>query len=290
VETDLEFETEETGADGPGALREQLGECVADIQNLAEAGKRQSAHRRGAVVALCGKPNVGKSSLLNRILRRQRSIVSSVPGTTRDTIEEAVEVDGLPIVFIDTAGYFAAQSEPDVLGVERTIQAVADADFILFLLDLSRNVDNQDRAVLAQVRAVRPQSDLIVLANKCDLVSSVDTAREAAATLSLPCPRLISAKTGANVDDVLDDLRQRIRSDATLTGHVDFLINDRHAVLLADCAQKVMSARDSQEQGVTLDIIADDLHAAHKALGRILATEGGEDILDKVFSRFCIGK
>jgi len=290
VETELEFEIEETGAARERDLGEGLVECLAALEDLAEAGRRQSAHRRGAVVVLCGKPNVGKSSLLNRILRRERAIVSSLPGTTRDTIEEAVEVDGVPMVFIDTAGYLSAASEPDALGVERTVQAVGEADFIVLLLDLTREVDDEDRAVLERVRAAGAAGEPIVLANKSDLVSAGVTGREAAKGLSLPSPRRISAKTGENVDAFLDDLCIRVRAGETLTGGVDFLINDRHVELLDRAVQNLHTARQEVEQGITLDIIAERLYAAHRTLGRILGVTADEDIIDKVFSRFCIGK
>lgn len=295
VETELEFDADDTGADSTKEIGERLEACRDSLSRLVEAGRRQELRRRGAVVVIAGKPNVGKSTLLNGILGRERAIVSPIPGTTRDTIEEAVEFQGIPIVLVDTAGVLGAASGVDRLGVERSLRALSEADGVLFLADLSGGLDSRDHDILQRIR--EPESPappfLVAAANKSDLIPGdrlpplLESMRSELGLSELPA---ISARTGDNVDHVLGRVAESVRRDEVLTGPADLAVTARQRDVMAECLQLLSEIALPGESAVTLDVTADRLHRVRRLVSQLTGQKCESDILDTVFARFCIGK
>jgi tRNA modification GTPase len=293
VETELEFESEDTGADAAQALRQELRPCIARAAQLVQAGRRQQMRPRGIVTAIVGKPNVGKSSLLNAILHRQRAIVSAVPGTTRDTLEESVDIDGVPFLLVDTAGVFGAAAEPDALAVQRTGEAISTAELVIFLLDLSVDLDETDHAIKRRLQRKPPEAGVICLANKSDLIPAADLpARLATFQQAVPHPDIfpISAKFGTNVDRLLSVLRTSVNAIGLSASADDILINTRQLYVMSKLLSALESAQAACTTGVTLDVIAADLYQAVRFAYIVQGEEFDGNVLDAVFSQFCIGK
>lgn len=293
LETELEFEAQATEADAHAILRERLQPCIERLAQLVEASRRQQMHPRGVMTALCGKPNVGKSSLLNCILCRERAIVSAIPGTTRDTLEETVEIDRIPFLFVDTAGVFNASQEPDTLGVERTLKAVTESDFVVLLVDLADDLDDRDFDILGRLRRTHPPGALVFVANKSDLLSEQQLQpriRALQQALSVPELLPLSAKVGTNVDRLLAALRRKADQSQLLTGGADVLINLRQSSVMRGALTALRHAKHSYESGETIDLVAEHLHRALPLVSRIDGETYDPDLLDMIFSQFCIGK
>lgn len=239
--------------------------------------------REGVTVLIAGKPNVGKSSLLNTLLQEKRAIVTSVPGTTRDVIEEVVNINGLPVKMFDTAGIRNTVDLVEQEGVRMALEKIAMADLVLYVLDVSRPFDEEDGLILDAVA----DSNVIVVLNKSDL----------APTLELP-PQLrekkiveISTVTGTGIVG----LKEAIFSTFVHSGAVDsreyvVLSRTRHRDALLRTADFLTSFCENFSQGVNLEILAVDLRDALHALGDITGETTPDDILDLIFERFCIGK
>jgi tRNA modification GTPase len=250
---------------------------VAALLTGAETGR---LYRDGARVVLVGPPNAGKSSLLNRLLREDRAIVTPVAGTTRDTLEETVNLGGIPIVLTDTAGLSETPEPIESLGIERTRRAAASADAILVVLDGSVPLPDDIDALLA-LAGGRP---LIVALNKSDLTAVVSPA-------DLPAPACaISATRGDGVEQ-LEAVLASMLIGRTGSGQDSVVIaNARHAEALRRAGDHVRAALDAIAGGLPEDFVSIDLRSALDALGQITGETAGEDLLDTIFQRFCIGK
>jgi tRNA modification GTPase len=231
-----------------------------------------------------GKPNVGKSSLLNSLLMRERAIVTEVPGTTRDTIEEIINVEGIPLQLIDTAGLRPASDAVEEIGVERTREAVREADLILCLFDGSSREDDHDRALLTSI----PPEKTIYVINKSDSFRGRQPVFNQGLLPSEPV--IISAMTRQG----LRRLKQRI-SEFVLGGAVPQLegpvvSHERHRLLLESAADSLATAQQGLKVGLGEELVAEELRSALYSLGQITGEEVIEDLLDTVFREFCIGK
>lgn len=240
--------------------------------------------REGAKVAIAGKPNVGKSSLLNAILGEQRAIVTHIPGTTRDVISEYYNIRGLPIQLVDTAGIRKTDDIVEKIGVERSIEALNTADITLLIFDASKELSEQDVEIALKAKS---QGEVIAVLNKSDLEPKL-SAKEISDKLNLE-PHLISAKTGEGVDALLDEMYISIMSDDALAEGVT-ITNARHAAALKEAASALESAKEGAELGVDLDCVSIDINDAWSALGKITGVTLSEEIVDRIFEKFCLGK
>jgi tRNA modification GTPase len=266
------------------------------------------ALEHGVRTAIVGKPNVGKSSLLNALLMRERAIVSEIPGTTRDTVEELMEIGGIPIHLVDTAGIRSGGDHVERLGVARSVKAMEQADLVLAVVDLSAPWEEGDRRLLRDLDPARS----IVVANKKDLVKG-DPGRTARLIAFLGAGDrqegsgaekwpdgpgaadgwqvcAVSAVTG----DGLDELRALIQR--VVTGGDEFhleepiLASERQRALVGEAFESTGAAREAASGREAEELISEDIRAAAQALGRITGEELTPDLLDEIFSRFCIGK
>lgn len=255
-----------------------------EIRSLIDSFKRGKLMREGAKVAIAGKPNVGKSSLLNAILGEQRAIVTHIPGTTRDVISEYYNIRGLPIQLVDTAGIRKTDDIVEKIGVERSIEALNTADITLLIFDASKELSEQDVEIALKAKS---QGEVIAVLNKSDLEPKL-SAKEISDKLNLQ-PHLISAKTGEGVDALLDEMYISIMSDDALAEGVT-ITNARHAAALKEAASALESAKEGAELGVDLDCVSIDINDAWSALGKITGVTLSEEIVDRIFEKFCLGK
>lgn len=240
--------------------------------------------RQGVRAAIIGRPNVGKSSLLNRLLRTSRAIVTDIPGTTRDTLEETLNLQGIPVVLVDTAGISVKAEDPiERLGIERSRAALAQADLALLVIDSSQPLTAADRDIAALVG----DKPAIVIRNKVDLLATRDL--ELGSLLDAPCVS-ISALTGEG----LEALEAAI-IDTVLSGHVTaseapMVTSPRHKEALSQALDHVNAAYVGYQDRQFVDMVAIDVTAAVNALGEITGQTASEDLVETIFSTFCVGK
>lgn len=260
------------------ALAAGVAAASALAQALLADARRGRVVREGAHVALSGATSVGKSTLFNRLLGRDRAIVSSVPGTTRDTLEETMDLDGIPVTLVDTAGVRPAVDAVEAEGVRRARAAALEADLVIYVLDAGRGINADEREALAVEHALDGAKPIVV-ANKVDLLPP--------GTRTLPWPSALplSARTGEG----LETLRAAIRSAVFGVPTEDpVLTNARHAAAVAATVAALDRARDALPVGE--EFVLEELRAAAAALGEITGEVGNEDLYDRIFSTFCIGK
>ena len=228
----------------------------------------------GITLAIVGRPNVGKSSLFNRLLEQDRAIVTEIPGTTRDVVSEMAAIDGIPIRFVDTAGIRTGQDLVEKLGIERSYQAMADADFTLVVIDLSQPIETGDLALIDRAKG---QGRYVLVGNKSDLPQSAETPEEIVA---------VSAITGHGIDR----LREKIVPAAAREGESGFITSLRHEQLLRESVEALEQARKATQLGIPHEMLLLDLYAALRPIDAITGATTADDILNRIFSTFCIGK
>lgn len=281
IEAGMEFEEDDLGVGDPRAEAEALSAAREEIGRLAETYARGRLVTEGASVAIVGPPNVGKSSLLNSILGRERAIVSPIPGTTRDLVEAEIELDGVRVRFVDTAGLRETGDEVEREGTRRAELAASGADVVVLVCDASG-------AILPPHHVPKART-LIVVANKADIASdaAVDRVRILAGDGAF---HTLSALTGVGVEAFVAGLRLAIVGDAELTAEGGMVLRERHADALRECAGHLDRALEQIAYTAQPDLVAADLRLALDAVGRITGETTPDDVLDAIFGEFCIGK
>lgn len=282
LEVNLDF-AEDVRAVDAEEIGRQLEACRAELEALAGRAPWGRRLRDGATVAIVGRPNVGKSSLFNALLRDDRAIVSDEPGTTRDWLEAWIDLEGMPVRLLDTAGQRAAAGGIEAEGVRRAERLADEADLRVLVLDASAAPTEEDRRILERT-ATAPR---IVAWNKSDLAPARGTAQDPA---ELGAAVRVSARTGEGIDG----LRTRL-ADTLLAGvgrePADAVIpGERHEEAIRRAVASLALALESWRDGRTEELIAGDVRDAIAALGEITGKTVGEEVLDRIFSRFCIGK
>ena len=266
-------------------FRISVSRCLERVETLLETAEEGRIARDGLRAAIVGKPNVGKSSLMNGLLRQQRAIVTEIPGTTRDTIEETANICGIPVVLTDTAGIRETQDRIEQIGIERSREELARADLVIFVLDGSEQLTEEDLEIAAGLSGKK----VLAVLNKKDLGSEVT-----AAQIRAQIPGSVIVRTSLLEPEGAEEVSEAVRDlfFAGLTTTMDRAIvsNERHREALERAAQSLVSARDLLGSGEPLEISELEAHAAYDALGEILGETAGEEILDNVFSKFCLGK
>ncbi len=280
IEAHIDFPDEDIAPDTKEQLIGRLEHTIAAIDQLLRTANEGQILRRGIRAAIIGRPNAGKSSLLNQLLGRDRAIVSPIPGTTRDTIEETANIRGLPVVFIDTAGLRAARDEIEQEGIRRSRQSLEQAELILHVLDSSEPFTEEDRNFLDELHGKKR----IAVLNKADLPtklifpSTLDTLHS------------VSCATGEGIESLKDAIRNVVWSGEIKAEMLEVMINSRHQ----DALNRARAATDRTMEALrseqTLELVALDLRIAVNAIGEIVGKTTTEDLLDMIFSQFCIGK
>lgn len=253
------------------------------LQHMLEESQSGRMIRDGVMAAIAGTPNAGKSSLLNRLLQEERAIVTDVPGTTRDVLEEWITLRGIPVCLVDTAGIRETDDTVEKIGVSRARQYLDRADIILAVIDSSRPLTEEDKDILQSVAG----KNVIVVLNKTDLPPVV-TSKDLSPYGFLLCP--ISASTGKGLDELKDMLLQEVLKGGFTDGPSALLTNTRHIELVRQSAEALNRAQQSLQDGMPLDCAVVDIRQAWDALGSITGDTVHDDIVEEIFSRFCLGK
>ncbi len=285
IEALLDFPEEEIEEVSARQAAEGAALGAANLQRLLDTANQGKVLREGLATVILGKPNVGKSSLLNALVRTQRAIVTDVPGTTRDVIEEYVNLRGVPLRIIDTAGIRETEDVVEKLGVERSRQMLQEADLVLVLLDTSRPLSAEDKEVLALLGAQKS----LVLLNKSDLPPL--WGEEEIRTLAPQQQVLrISLAAASGLEELEEAIVQQVYCGAASQGEGILAVNVRQEALLQQAVRHLQEVGDAAAAGMPLDCLSIDLRAAWTLLGEITGDTVGEDMITEIFSRFCIGK
>ena len=266
-------------------IYDTASECAERIKKLLDTADSGKILRDGLRTAIAGKPNVGKSSLLNSLARADRAIVTDIAGTTRDVIEEYVNLNGVPIILTDTAGIRETDDTVEKIGVERSRRSIDEADLVIVMLDGSELLTDEDREVLRETR----QKKRIIVINKTDLGRPKYT--EAVRAKANGAPVLeVSAVTGQGLDALADEIKRMYHFGAVSAGSGAVITNMRHkkALILAEDALK--RAAEAIRSGMPSDIASIDINESINALGEITGETVSEDIVNEIFHNFCVGK
>jgi tRNA modification GTPase len=277
VEASIDFPEDETMLDRPAVIQ-RIRDTRERVAHLVEAGTRGKLMRTGLTVAIVGKPNVGKSSLLNALLKEERAIVTPVPGTTRDYLAEWIDVAGIPVRLIDTAGLRETESSVELHGVSRARKAMEESDLVLVLLDWSGEMTEEDEEVLRAAGDKRK----IVLLNKCDLDRVLDASQ-------LEGWLAVSAKYGNGLDKLLECLSALVWEGKGPVEDTVFT-RARHLASLRDLDRHLEKSAGLLESGQTEEIVAIELRDGLFSIAEIAGETTTDEILDTIFSEFCIGK
>jgi len=285
IEARLDFSDEEVGGVPDDALS-VLRTALQALRSLLEGSFCGRIVREGLKVVIYGRPNVGKSSLLNALLRTDRAIVTAIAGTTRDTIEECVSIRGLAVCFVDTAGILEAHDEIERLALERTRKAIDGCDLLLFVFDGSAPLGREDEALLSQVHLLKK---MIGVVNKSDLPARVDASRLRALFGARPLVH-VSALEREGIKQLEDEIFGAMFHDPGLLSADVLVSNIRHIEILKNSAASLERSIDSLQKGLSPEFGAADLRRAVDGLGELTGEVFHEDVLDVIFSKFCIGK
>lgn len=266
-------------------IRRTALECCETTERLLKTADSGKILRNGIRTAIVGKPNVGKSSLLNKLAREERAIVTDIAGTTRDVIEEYINLDGIPIVLIDTAGIRNTSDTVEKIGVEKSLKSIETADFIIVMIDGSSFFDDEDMEVL---RATKDKKR-IILVNKTDLGQSkyTEAVRNKAGGSKIV---EISAKTGDGLDELAREIKKVCRMGEIAASNGAVITNMRHKTALIKACGALRDAAGAIESGLPADIASIDINAAIDALGEITGETVSDDIVTAIFHEFCVGK
>ncbi|MBD5608532.1 MAG: tRNA uridine-5-carboxymethylaminomethyl(34) synthesis GTPase MnmE [Desulfovibrio sp.] len=268
----------------------RLDSIIDDIEGLLRAAARSNALRTGASVMLAGPVNAGKSSLLNALSSKNRALVTDIPGTTRDFIEENIIIDDLPLRLLDTAGFRddADSTDPvESLGIEKSRELAREEDLILLIIDLSAKTDPEKYAALdKELRALSGRDNIIVVYNKLDLLPP--DFQPPQALVSRPSIA-VSAKSGENIDELATLIKKTILGDLDRSED-ELAPNSRQSLALTRARDELVALRDETLRDLTWDCRLSRLDAASEALDEVVGLAGREEMLDKIFSQFCVGK
>ncbi|HEY5233811.1 MAG TPA: tRNA uridine-5-carboxymethylaminomethyl(34) synthesis GTPase MnmE [Verrucomicrobiae bacterium] len=283
VEAHIDFPDEDISPDTKSQLLNRLENGIAFMDELLRTANEGQILRRGIRAAIVGRPNAGKSSLLNQLLGHDRAIVSTIPGTTRDTIEETADIRGLPVIFIDTAGLREARDEIEAEGIRRSRETLEKAELILHVLDASESLTGADENYLAEFYSKKR----ILVLNKFDLQRKMDLPEPVARHSPLVT---VSCLSGQGIESLKDAIKNLVWAGKIEAGMLQVMINSRHQEALGRTRAATLRTIEALRADMTLELVALDLRIAINAVGEIVGKTATEDLLDSIFSQFCIGK
>lgn len=283
IEAEIDFPEEETGRPQAGVILGELALAAGRLQEILAASKRARIFREGIQVVICGRPNTGKSSLLNALLKRERSIVTPIAGTTRDTIEEELDIKGIPARIIDTAGILKPRGLIEKKALSRSKSFIETADLIILLFDGSRKLSSQDRLLISRLKA-RP---VIAAINKIDLEQKI---KRDEITAKFTRTLEISAKKARNMHLLEEAIADFVYNGRVIPAETVMVGNLRHCLAIKEAAGFIARAQGSLRNKLSAEFVCEDLKKAISQLDNILGRHFLEELLDKIFSDFCIGK
>ncbi|MBC6906134.1 tRNA uridine-5-carboxymethylaminomethyl(34) synthesis GTPase MnmE [Saccharophagus sp. K07] len=283
VEASIDFPEEEVDFLSDGKIAADLDELLQRLDTIFLTARQGVVIRDGMKVVIAGRPNAGKSSLLNALAERDIAIVTDIAGTTRDVLKEHIQIDGMPLHIFDTAGLRESDDAVEQIGIQRAWQEIASADRILLLVDASASQNQELDHHWNQLLQAPHRDKLTLVFNKSDRLTSPFQPPE----LDLPY-LLISAKTGAGLQNLKDHLKQVMSFQGTLEG--GFSARRRHLDALQRARDYLLAGRDQLQQYAAGELLAEDLRRAQESLGEITGAFSSDDLLGRIFSGFCIGK
>jgi tRNA modification GTPase len=279
VEAGIDF-PEDMESETGKKLGQEVTRVLDGIDGLLSSASLGRILRDGFATAIVGRPNVGKSSLLNALLRQDRAIVTEVPGTTRDVLEEYVNVAGVPLRILDTAGIRHSHDVVEQEGIRRSLAAMGSADIVLVVLDGSQQLTPEDRLVLDKVNG----KNAIAVINKSDLPQKLESNEQPAAQVAVSC------RTGAGLEDLRRAIGDMVKKGTIASREHTWAVNQRHRSALEQTKGSLQRALEAITSGLSPEFIAVDLRGALDSLGLIIGATYTEDILERIFNDFCIGK
>ena len=268
----------------PSNLRKNLENVYAEANRLISSYDKGKKIKEGIKTVIAGKPNVGKSTLLNSLLKEERAIVTHIPGTTRDVIEEIINIKGIPLVLTDTAGIRKTEDIVENIGVEKSKKFIENADLVLLVLDASRELESEDREVIEEIQNNNKKT--IVLLNKIDLERKIELDE-----FGLENILEISAKDNIGIEDMEERIYSYIVEEKVEDSSEKLIItNIRHKTALEKTKDAIRNIFETIDAGMPMDLISVDLKEALDSLSEITGEISSEDILDHVFGNFCVGK
>ncbi len=283
LEAHIDFPEEEVETQKQRLWEKEIAGAKEDLKTLIQSSAEGKFLREGILAVICGRPNVGKSSLLNAMLKEERSIVTHLAGTTRDAIEETVDIKGIPVRLTDTAGLDIPRNIIEHKAIKKTKQHIKKADLTIFVMDSSQRLHPQETRLLKNLKA----ESTIVLLNKMDLKTRIEKEK---ISRIFPDYLEVSALRGKNIDKVEEKIAKMFWDGKLEQGAERLTVNLRHKKLLQQAYRCLEEAQESRKQGLSLEFIAEDIKRALDCLDEILGNKFSEDILEKIFSQFCIGK
>ena len=278
LEAGIDFAEDDVSVAPAAEILRRLQPVIEGIARLADTFAFGELVRAGLALAIVGRPNVGKSSLFNRLLEQDRAIVTDIPGTTRDVVSEVAAIHGIPVKLSDTAGIRVGEGLVETLGIERSFQAMADADLTLVVVDLSAPVAVEDRQLMD--RASR-QGRWLLVGNKCDLPGRAEP---------LDGVHPVSALTGQGIEELREAIFHAVAPAGVAEMETGFITSLRHERLLRESLEYLRKASGAVADGIPHEMLLLDLYAALRPIDAITGATTADDILNRIFSTFCIGK
>ena len=285
VEVDIDYPEYDVEEVTNTEINEMLDVVIADLSRLEKSFDNGKILKDGVKTAIIGKPNAGKSSLLNCILNEERAIVTEIEGTTRDTIEEFVTVEGVPLKLIDTAGIREAKDEVEKIGITKSKEIAKDADLIIAMFDSSKDLTDEDKEILDIIK----NKTAIVVLNKMDLLNKIDENMAEIKNVSKYIVKM-STLEQKGIDDLYKSIGNLFSMEEISLDNTIVITNIRHKNLISKALNSCREAKKSMELGMPLDIIAIFLKEILENLGEITGETVTDDIIDEIFSKFCLGK
>ncbi|MGA7909165.1 MAG: tRNA uridine-5-carboxymethylaminomethyl(34) synthesis GTPase MnmE [Candidatus Sulfotelmatobacter sp.] len=282
LEAGIDFAEDDVSVLPDATIIQRIDSVRAPLEQLAASFAYGKIVHEGLTLAIVGRPNVGKSSLFNRLVEQERAIVTAAPGTTRDLVTETVSLDGIPIKLVDTAGIRHALDEAESIGIRKSMEALADADLVLVVLDASQPVTSEDDELLRQATS-RPT---LVVGNKCDLASRDERPAANGRLAMIPT----SALTGEGISRLRAEILRQVGGEAGAQAQTGFLTNVRHQGLVRDSLAALDAATQAVAGKVPHEMVLLDLYNGLRPLDAITGATTTDDILNLIFSTFCIGK
>lgn len=283
IEANIDFPEEEIGAVDFGSLEQSLSDIDGKLRNILGNSKYGRIMREGISAVICGSPNVGKSSLLNALLREERSIVTPIAGTTRDTIEEIIDIRGIPVKIVDTAGILEPRDLVEKKAVLRSKKYIDTADLVIIVFDAGKKLDKNDRVVMNKLK----RKKAIAVINKIDLRQKIDKC-EISQKFGFVVE--MSAKRLTNINLLEDAIENMVYKKKIMYPEASLVVRSRHIEKLRFAQKFIAQAADSLDNRLSLEFIAQDIKDAIVELDELLGKSFSGDLLDEIFGSFCIGK
>jgi tRNA modification GTPase len=297
LEAGIDFADDDISVLPGGQILQHIAAVRGPLEELAASFAYGKIVHEGLTLAIVGRPNVGKSSLFNRLVEREHAIVTATPGTTRDLVSESVAIGGIPVKLVDTAGIREAHDEAESIGIRKSMEALADADLVLVVLDASQPATAEDRELVGQAA----RGSAILVANKTDLLENRNPDREHGSAEPGNSARAsemgsglrqvqTSALSGEGIEELRSEILRHISGGAGISTDSGFLTNTRHQSLVRNALTALEAARNAVASKVPHEMLLLDLYSALRPIDEITGATTTDDILSLIFSRFCIGK